>query len=73
MATVADVTAAIAALGAKVDAAKASLDLLIQRVEALIAAGGVATSADLQTILDGLTSLGGKVDAIKSEEDAERP
>jgi hypothetical protein len=73
MATLADVTAALQALNDKADAAKAALDAEIARVEAIIAAGGGVTSADLQTIVDNLTGVSNKVDAISTEAAGERP
>ena len=102
MAKLTEVTAALAALGTKADNlgtqittvgtavtdAKTALGAEIVRVEALIAAGGGAASeADLQTVLDGLTGVGTKLDTasaslatagttaaeISSEAAAERP
>jgi hypothetical protein len=73
MATKADVDAAVQAISDKVDAAKTALDAEIARVEALIAAGGTVTPADLQTIVDNLNAVGTKVDAVTGEAAGERP
>jgi hypothetical protein len=73
MATKEDVTAAVQAISDKVDAAKTALDDEIARVEALIAAGGTVTPADLQTIVDNLNAVGTKVDAVTGEAARERP
>lgn len=73
MATLKDVTAALDTLNTKADAAKTALDAEIARIEALIAAGTAATPADLQTIVDALTGVSTKVDAISTEAAGERP
>jgi hypothetical protein len=73
MATKADVDAAVQAISDKVDSAKSALDDEIARVEALIAAGGTVTPADLQTIVDNLNAVGVRVDAVTGEAAGERP
>lgn len=73
MATLVDVQAALDSLNAKADAAKVELDAEIARVEALIAAGAGASAADLQKIVDGLSGVSSKVDALGTEAAGERP
>ncbi len=73
MATKADLDAAVQAISDKVDAAKTALDAEIARLEALIAAGGAITADDIQTVVDNLTAIGTKVDAVTSEAAGERP
>jgi type IV secretory pathway TrbL component len=73
MASLQQVTDALAALNAKADAASAALDAEIARVEAVIKAGGAVTAADLQTIVDNLGGVSTKVDAIGTKAAGERP
>lgn len=74
------VVAGVAKISSDIADAKAALEAEIARVEALIAAGGSVSPADLQEVLDGLnaassslTTADANAVAIKTEADAERP
>jgi aconitase B len=77
---IAEVSAKADALKSGLDGVKASVDAEIVRVEALIAAGGVVSQADLDAAVTALRAISVKADdaiaeaaAIGSEADAERP
>lgn len=63
MATIQDVTDALAALQVSVDAKQAAIAAAIASLEAQIAAGSAATPEQLQAVVDGLKAVQADVDS----------
>lgn len=67
MGLVEDIFAAQAATSDNLEAMDLKLDVLLQRVQALVEQGNGATTEQLQDILAGINAIKGKSDAVSAE------